>query len=477
VIRRSLALAVATGLLAAPLVASQPASGRVQDPHGASGIGDPYFPLDGNGGIDVKSYDVHDRYEFASGRLTGRTRISLVATANLSGFNLDFLLPVRWVRVGGEDVGFDQRRAHELSVRRHLEKGQRLDVVVRYAGRPGRYTYLGESNWLASSNEVVAMNEPHMAPWWFPANDHPLDKAQMTISITARKDAQVVSNGNRVGRTVDGRLATTTWRADEPMAPYLAFFAAGDFRVAQGSDHGHPWVVAVSKHLQGRDDAMSLLRKSAEYVAWIEEVLGAPYPFSTTGGVATSLNPYFALENQTRPTYDRGALNVTTVVHELAHQWFGDSVSVAGWKDIWLNEGSATFFEVYYEETQGGETGDDWLRRMYEFHEPGDSFWDHEVADPCPSPGGCTDVLAIFDDYVYTRGAMALQALRNVIGDDDFFEVLRTWVTENEGGNADTAEFQTLAEAVSGQDLGAFFDVWLHATEKPADTAANGLPQ
>jgi len=478
--RRSLAVAVATGLLAAPfaapLASSQAAPGLAEDPQGASGIGDPYFPLDGNGGIDVKSYDVHDRYEFGERRLSGWTRIMLRPTADLSGFNLDFLLPVQSVRIDGDAVDFEHT-GHELVIDAPVADGELVKVVVKYAGRPGHYSYAGESNWLADRHEVVAMNQPHMAPWWFPANDHPLDRADIQIAITAPKGKQVIANGDLVARKVHGGLATTTWLPDEPMVPYLAFFAAGKFAVARGTSHGHPWYVGVSKGLDPdlREHAMSLLKKSAQYTAWIEDVLGAPYPFSTTGGLATDLEPGFALENQTRPTYPPGSLNTSTVVHELAHQWFGDSVAVEGWKDIWLNEGSATFFEVYYAETHGEMTGDQWLRDQYNGIAANSDFWDHEVADPCPSHESCVN--SIFAWWVYNRGGMALQALRNVIGDADFFQVLHTWVTENKGGNGDTAEFQALAEHVSGQDLGAFFDAWLHDTEKPADTAANGLPQ
>lgn len=473
-IRRSLALAVATGLIAAPLVSSQPASGRAEDPRGAAGIGDPYFPLDGNGGIDVQSYDVHDRYRFDERRLSGWTRIMLRPTADLSGFNLDLLLPVQSVRIDGDEVDFDHS-GHELEINAPVTEGELVDVVVKYAGFPGHYSYAGESNWLANRHEVVAMNQPHMAPWWFPANDHPLDRADIKIAITAPKGKQVIANGNQVARKVHGGLATTTWLPDEPMVPYLAFFAAGEFAVATGADHGHPWVVAVSKRLSPelRARGMSLLKKSARYTAWIEDVLGADYPFSTTGGVATSLEPGFALENQTRPTYSPTSLNTATVIHEIAHQWFGDSVAVEGWKDIWLNEGFATFFEIYHAEDAGNLTGDQWLRDQYDGLAANSDFWDHEVADPCPTYENC--VSSIFAWWVYNRGGMALQALRNVIGDDDFFEVLRTWATDREGGNGTTSQFEALAEEVSGQDLGEFFDAWLHETSKPADTAANGL--
>lgn len=468
-----LAPALVASLTAGAPAVAQPAELRAEP--GAAGIGDPYFPLDGNGGIDVLSYDVHNRYRFAEGRLSGWTRVTLEATETLSGFNLDFLLPVQSVRIAGEDVDFDRSVRHELAIHHPVEAGDEVSMVVRYSGKPRLHSYDGERNWLADRREVVAMNQPHMAPWWFPANDHPRDRADISISITVPKGKQVIANGHQVDREVDGRLATTTWRPKEPMVPYLAFFAAGPFEVERGRDHGSPWVVAVSKQLpeSRREHAFDLLGRSAELQSWIADVLGAPYPFSTTGGLATGLDPGFALENQTRPTYSPYSLNLPTVVHELAHQWFGDHVTVEGWTDIWLNEGPATFFEAYYDEEHGGPTAQKWMRDLYDQIPGGDDFWDHEVADPCPAYDDC--VSSIFAGFVYYRGGMALQALRNVIGDDAYFELLGRWVTDRAGQTGSTAQFEALAEEVSGEDLDAFFDAWVHSTSKPADTAANGL--
>ncbi len=437
---------------------------------GGAGIGDPYFPRDGNGGIDVRHYDVRVRYDFATGRLVGRTTLRLRATRALSRFNLDLLLPVREVRVAGAPARFRKPHPHELQVtpRRPLAAGQRVQVVVRYAGRPAALSYAGERNWLADRHEVVTMNQPHMAPWWFPANDHPRDKATMSVAVTVPRARQVISNGTLVGRRVHGRLATTRWRSEEPMAPYLAFFAAGSFDVARGRHAGLPWYAAVSRQLPARDRAraMRLMRRSAPITAWAASVLGA-YPFSSTGGLTTSLNVGFALENQTRPTYPPIGDAVSVVVHEIAHQWFGNSVSVWSWRDIWLNEGAASFLEVYWAESRGGQPAQEWLTSSYDDYPAEDSLWRVRLDDPGAS--------RIFHEAIYLRGAMTFQALRHRIGDADFRTLLRTWVAERRDGHGSTAQFVALAERVSGEDLDGFFTAWLSTRARPARTAAHGF--
>ncbi|MQW77658.1 M1 family peptidase [Nocardioides sp. dk4132] len=468
---RRLAALVAPALLIPPLLTS-PSAALVADPvPGAAGIGDPYFPLDGNGGIDVRHYDVRVAYDFDSGMLRGRTDVRLEATRSLASFHLDLLVPVRSVRIDGRPARVERPRPHELKIipRRPLAEGRVVTVEVRYAGRPGPVSYAGESNWLADAEEVVTMNQPHMAPWWFPANDHPLDKATMDVRVTVPRHKQVVSNGTLVDRRVDGARATTHWRSADPMAPYLAFFAAGRYAVARGVHDGLPWYVAVSKELPRpvARRAMRLMKRTPAITAWTETVLG-DYPFESTGGLTTSLDPGFALENQTRPTYPvLQNERVVTVVHEIAHQWFGDSVALARWRDIWLNEGAATFMEKLWAEEHGGRDGQDWLVEQRDALAAERGFWRVQVDDPGPE--------RIFATPVYLRGGMAFQALRHRIGDDDFGDLLRTWVQGREHGHGTTAEFIALAEQVSGEDLDAFFEAWLRAPRPPAKTAANGF--
>ncbi len=457
-------LGVGTGTAAGS--PEQPAAGK-------AGIGDPYYPLDGNGGYDVTHYDVHDTYTHSDRQLKGWTDVSATALEALSSFHLDLMVTPDAVSVDGHPAGFRKSGPHELVVTpaTSLAHGSHFVVHVVYHGKPGTKTYAGEQPWLDEDGETTATNEPHMAPWWFPANDHPRDKATFDITFEAPVGKKVVSNGTLVGTQTTKGLTSWHWRMPQPMATYLAFVAVGGFRVEQGVYHGRPWYNAVSTvySREVQDDALRLLRNTPRMVEWLEQQFG-PYPFDTTGGVVVWGYRGFALENQSRPTYpflgnDESARS--TVLHELAHQWFGDDVSLGRWRDVWLNEGFATWAEWRYAETHGGISAQDRLLRAYGARPASRDFWHLHVAGP--------GVQRLFDEPVYVRGAMTLQALRHRIGSATFMRLMRTWVREHQGATVRTWQFEALAEQVSGQHLGTFFDTWLHSGSRPARTSANGL--
>jgi aminopeptidase N len=466
--------AAAALLLLAGCTGSAPGETPDETEPSVTGIGDPYFPLDGGSGIDVARYRIRDAYVFDTGELSGTTTLTITATHRLTAFSLDFLLPVSQVRLSTGQASYSQETEHELVITpdQPIAEGTRFRATVTYAGTPADLEYLDASNWHADAREVVTVDEPHMAPWWFPANDHPSDKARMDISITVPDGNEVVSNGALVSRRTS-RDGTTTfhWRAAEPMATYLAFFAAGPFTVTQGvTADGIPWVNAVSQ--QGTDQeqrgAQQMVAMTPELVTWLASRLG-DYPFAQTGGVISSLDIGFSLETQTRPVYGFFVpLGYTPLlVHELAHQWFGDTISIQRWQDVWLNEGFATFMQWVYAEDHGGPSAQEQLGTSFASHPDGDEYWDLPVSRPGPDD--------LFAGQVYERGAMTLQALRTVIGDEAFWEVLHSWVEEHRFGNATTDDFVTLAERVSGQDLTTFFKVWLTAAAQPDRTAANGF--
>ena len=441
---------------------------------GSPGIGDPYYADYGNGGYDVRHYGIRVDYRPATDRIVGRTLVTAVAKKRLTRFNLDLVLPASRVLVNGRVAAFRQS-AHELVVtpRRAIGAGRVMKVLVRYAGKPANYTAHGISPWIRTADGAAAVGEPEIAPWWFPANDHPRDKATFDVRVTVPRNVEALGNGLLVSKRATGKHRTWHWREHKQMATYLAFFVAGQFDITRSrTAAGLPVLTAVASN------GGSAARFAAEDLARTPEVIDwhaarwGPYPFDSMGGVAPAASFGFALENQTRPVYSRlfwtGGNNIYVVVHELAHQWYGDSVSVRNWRDIWLNEGFASFTEWLWSEDHGEGTAQEIFDANYRGRPASDPFWDVRIGNP----GKHNE----FNGAVYDRGAMTLQALRNRIGEDDFFTVMRRWARVHRYQNAQISQFTALAERVSGKRLDGFFHTWLYRGTKPAATPANGFP-
>jgi aminopeptidase N len=271
----------------------------------------------------------------------------------------------------------------------------------------------------------------------------------------------VVSNG-RPGRVErDGRRTTYRWHEDRPMATYLATVSIGKFQFSTATTStGIPVINAVVPSMQA-DSAASIAR-IPEMVDWLSTIYG-PYPFDSVGAtVVDAPDVGYELETQERPTFTN-APDDSTMVHELAHQWVGDSVSIASWPEIWLNEGFAGYTEWLWSEHDGGATADSIFDSIYQGTPADDGFWQLPFG-----PTTLTDPANLFSGVVYTRGAMTLHALRRLVGDGAFFRILRTWTTSHRDGDVTTADFVRLAERISGRSLTSFFTTWLDTPGRPA---------
>lgn len=405
-------------------------------------------------GYDVEHYNIRLTDAPGTDRFTGRAWIRGRAVQDLERLTLDSALAVRKVRVNGQPARFRQRHG-ELVVtpRTGLREGQALTVKVRYTGSARR--------WLRTADGVLALDPAR----FYPSHDRPTDKATFDVSVSVPKRVEVVSNGLFLGtrRGPDGRV--WHWREADPMAPRHAFVAIGQYDLTRTRADGHPMVVAVppGQRRAGRA-AASAVARTPDVVTFAARQFG-PYPFDTMGGVVVDAPVAASRGNQTRPVYSRNlwrhGASVYPVVHAVAGQWFGASVTGTGPDDAWLEGGLSSYAEWRWSEMQGQGSGRQLFRAAWDRYAGDGSFW----------------AVPMTTRAVLERGAMTFQALRTRIGGPAFFSVLRRWSAEHRHRNGSTADFVALAESESGEDLGPFFDAWLAAGERPAQTRANGFPR
>ena len=432
---------------------------------GAPGLGDPYFPANGNGGYDVGDYDLAVRYDPLPGMLVGTATITAKATQDLSRFNLDLVgLTVREVTVDGVAARFSRTGQDlEMTPADGLVKGRTFRVVVRYDGIPDPLLSGSEARgFFRTLTGAVFVGQPFVATSWFPVNDHPLDRATYTVAVDVPAGLTGVSNGVLKNERTAGGRTVWTWRAADPMASYLVALAIGDLEVTAYTKKGVRYWDAVDRIL-GPGFARDALAQQSMVLDTLAAMFG-PYPFDVGGAIVHSADAQFALETQTRPVYSsrffrEGGAGIGVIVHELAHQWFGDDLRLAGWKHIWVNEGFATYAQWLFNERTGERTADASFAEAWEAYAEDPEFWKVRIGDPGPTN--------LFNGAVYVRGAMTLHQLRRVVGDKTFFRIVRSWAGTRAGAAVTVEEFVAHAEKVAKRDLGTFFDVWLFTGTRP----------
>ncbi|MER6025210.1 M1 family metallopeptidase [Streptomyces sp. NPDC001851] len=436
--------------------------GGVHGTPGAAGVRDPYFPKAGNGGYDVGHYDLALDYTPATRRLAGTAVITARATQDLSAFGLDLAgLDVESVTVEGRKARFN-RAGQKLTVRPHddLSKGETFRTVVRYSGTPRTLTDPdgSEEGWLPTADGALGLGEPVGSMAWFPGNDHPSDKASYDITVTVPKGFQAVSNGELTDQSTRGGRTAYHWHTAQPMASYVATVAVGHFDITRSTGpHGLPVITAVDPTQAKASE--EVLAQLPGIIRW-EEINFGPYPFSSTGAVVDRPGSAdYALETQNRPVIPADHLATGTLVHELAHQWYGDAVTPKSWQDMWLNEGFATYAEWLYQEDHGGKSAQQIFTDLYDGDN--EAIWAYPPAKP-------SSAAHISDSPVYQRGAMVLQKIRQKVGDDTFYDIIQGWVAAHRYGNVSTADFTAYVEKKAPhRDFTEIWKDWLYGDRKP----------
>ena len=430
---------------------------------GSDSLGDPYYPHLGNGGYDALHYTVDLVVDVESNTVDGIATINIQATQNLSAFNLDFSgFEISEVLVGDEVVDYE-RQGSELTITPivPLLEGDLFTVKVAYSGKPNPVRSEAipvRMGWIHSDAGIYVASEPDGAASWYPVNDHPLDKATYTLRITVPEPYVVAANGLLIDEVEKGDTTTYVWEASDPMASYLTTVNIAEY-VMQTDEGPNGLPIRNFFPPELAEDAAFDFGRTPEMIEFFSEIFG-PYPFEAYGVAIVDFPA--ALETQTLSIFGyrhvSGSRDSEAVVaHELAHQWFGDSVSVATWQDIWLNEGFATYAEwLWLEHLEGSDVLDSYVGRVYGF------VSDREMLPPGnPPPGN------LFNGSVYVRGALTLHALRLTVGDETFFEILRTYHKRYRYGNASTSDFIAIAEELSEQELDELFESWLYEQALP----------
>ncbi|WP_405498510.1 M1 family metallopeptidase [Nocardia sp. NBC_00511] len=427
---------------------------------------DDYLPQNGNRGYRVSRYDLDLVYKMSSNRLAARAEITAVTTGVRDRFALDLsqALAVSKVFVNGvKPAKYTHQRGKLVITPQHrVPAGGAVVFTVHYAGppKPVRGPW-GEVGWEELTDGVLVASQPNGAASWYPCDDHPSSKASYRISITTDSPYYALANGTLVRKQTKASQTTWVYEQPEPMASYLATIQIGQYRKQriEAPRGAVPMQAVLPPRLRVAFEHD--FARQAQMMEVFTEKFG-PYPFDGYTVVVTDDELEIPIEAQGISVFGanhcdgrRGSERL--VAHELAHQWFGNSLTIRQWRDIWLHEGFACYAEWIWSQASGGPSADQRARAAHQ--NLSRLSQDIVVGDPGPE--------RMFDDRVYKRGALTLHALRLTVGDESFFDLLRAWTSRYRYASVSTSEFTDLAGHYSGGSLRSLWDGWLYAKPLP----------
>ncbi|MGF9646930.1 M1 family metallopeptidase [Pseudarthrobacter oxydans] len=460
------------------------AAGGARTSASSSPLPDLYTPGHGSADYRVSRYELYLDYRVSTNRLSGHAAITAHSNVALAALTLNLAgLRVLKVQLDGQRVRRFSQRGNQLIIipERPLSAGSDFSLDIRYEGTPGPLRgNWGDIGWEELTDGVLVAGQPTGAPSWFPCNDHPSQKASFGYTITTEANYRVICNGVLVSRHAKASRETWVFEQSAPMATYLATVQIGRYdlrpltfqphspahRAAIQGDGGYrpvPQFVAASPAIMAT--AATAIGRQGQMMETFETCFG-PYPFASYTVVVADDDLEIPLEAQSLSVFGTNHLNQQwdaqrLIAHELAHQWFGNSLTVKAWADIWLHEGFACYAEWIWSEASGNTTARQ--RAQCAWQRLSSQAQDLLVGDPSPE--------LMFDDRVYKRGALALHALRHATGDSLFFELLRTWTHRYRFGSVTTTDFMDTADQacseLPGFNARAVLNPWLYEPALP----------
>ena len=487
------------------LVLAAPASAQFSP--GARTLGEPYLFLQhiGNGGYDALHYDLTIDYDPIAHSMVSTTDLTARATQGLSEFSLDFVpyYTVSSIKVNGVDATWTRdddlpnyKMKLVITPATGIPNGETFRVVIAYSGTPQNFVDSDDSleGFMRTTATLGAftMNEPKGAMGWFPNNNHPRDKATFDFHLTAPSAYDAIGNGELASKVINGDKTTWNWRMGYPMASYLSTSTFGLFddtfytgatsvgrsgQPMQFSDFIESALPATGGGTANKANNNTQRARQDAIVKFMADSIGAPYPFDSHGVVAgrAPSGGTYALEVQTKSHFGGGGISINTLAHEIAHQWFGDSVGPATWREIWFNEGWATWWQVWWANKQNNSstTTASFFNQVY----AGNNGWQLAPANL----GTAEELFTTLP--VYNRPFAMLEAYRQIVGDPAFFALQKALATEFEHSVITTDQFIALAKQIAQEKaaftapaiakLDTFFQQWLYGTVKPTITGAN----
>jgi aminopeptidase N len=427
-------------------------------------VEDRVYPDIGDPGVDALRYQLDVDWDPDTRRLDGTETLRLRATSDADHLQLDLSadLTVDTVTVDGAAAQFEHR-GKDLVIAEDVTADRRYTLVITYGGTPqpapapSKRSDLDTVGWTTTPDgDVWTMQEPYGAYSWYAVNDQPSDKALYSFTITAPAPLVGVANGELVSRRTTAGETTTRWKLDEPAASYLVTIAIGD--LVETKDRSGSGVPITYWTPRDKPGLVAKLRAAPAGLAWLEDRLG-PFPFGSLGFLIVDSDS--GMETQTMITLGDTtyATSPEVLVHEMAHQWYGDQVTPTDWRDVWMNEGMAMYLQGVWTAEAGGTTiesvMDQWARvepRLRANYGP--------PADYDPDSFGAGNV--------YYGPALMWDELRQRLGDDEFWALVRDWPASHDNDNADYDDITTWWSEQTGQDLSGFFDDWLLGEKTPA---------
>lgn len=414
--------------------------------------------------VDVTRYVVALDVDVEGRTIAGDAAVELIADGapvelDLVGYEVDAVwldgAPVPFTREGGRlRLGGAPPGAGEAVVARVFYHGAPLPYVEPW----------GAWGLIFEEERVFTLNVTHGARHWLPSHDQLWDRAALTLSVTAPAGWAVAAPGARVGVEAAGEgRATTTWRADWPLPTYQIHFAAAPYRVLEEEHDGVPYIYWIGQETDLASAQETLSHAPRATALWASRY--GPYPFPKVGFAEINLGG--AVENASCVSIGHQILNANTtfeevIAHELAHAWFQGVVTTATWEDLWLSEGLATWHEaLYYAHLRPDNPRalGDYARSLATGYKAVSGLG--EGSFPLYNPR------VLFGVTTYRKGALVFHMLRYLLGESVFDELLRAWASRYRFQPATTADFQALAEEVSGRDLFDFFDQWVYRAGYP----------